>query len=249
MTRAGDVGSEYPSDAADSAPDDPTDGIIETDYTLPVPSGDGSGYISNPLIGKDAYNQPEGSETVDDVSGKINLRTTILYDPYTGLEATFNDILRIITDSKLAFNLDDGRFVQTTDYADEELYLYKPIIATIVTNNLDGTYAWEKTTGDGAESGTARELNGSRSVVPTQIVVLHYAEDEHVFSVPMNVIHASIATEVGLGKYTWTNWTAIGVASGTCYELNDSTGIVVGTVVVLHYIEGYWYFFFPVEVC
>lgn len=60
---------------------------------------------------------------------------------------------------------------------------------------------------------------------------------------------ATITTEIGLGEYTWTKTGGFGPSSGNAAELNSSTGILPGTVVVLHKVDEYWWFFYPVESC
>lgn len=60
---------------------------------------------------------------------------------------------------------------------------------------------------------------------------------------------AEIESEVGSGVYTWTRFSEDGPKSGSATELNESTGIVAGTKVVLHRSRQTWYFFFPIEEC
>lgn len=64
-------------------------------------------------------------------------------------------------------------------------------------------------------------------------------------------VMAEIVSEVGAGVYKFRTKFGDGPAGedNDCTELNLSTGIGDGTVVVCHDVDGTYYFFFPVGDC
>lgn len=67
--------------------------------------------------------------------------------------------------------------------------------------------------------------------------------------VTSRTVLAEITGENGAGNYDWDLFVGEGPPSGVAQELNNSTGIIAGTRVVLHFAESQWWFFYPIEDC
>ena len=197
MTRAQDIGSSFPSDAADTMPADPTDDFTEVDYDIPLPGTSGSGFVSNPLEGSNAYNREASTGTDAEGISEVDIQSTPITDSLTSQEALLGDITRIVVDqnessgldeNKLAIDLDNARLVFVGDSGSDVItYLTLPIMATITSELGSGEYEWTKAMGDGPDSGTATELNLSTDITLGTVVVLHKVDDDYWFFYPVEI--------------------------------------------------------------
>jgi len=128
-------------------------------------------------------------------------------------------------------------------------------LAEITAETGAGVYTWKTYGKESFETGSAKELSDLVGVPVGTRVVLHRDVDDIWYfeygtaSVP-SVVLATITGETGSGVYTWATFGAGDAETGSATELNLSTGIVNGTVVVLHQdADDTYYFFFPVETC
>jgi hypothetical protein len=128
------------------------------------------------------------------------------------------------------------------------------VLAEIVTETGLGVYTFKTYQGEGptGNANVCTEVNLAVGIDVGTVVVCFEAEGDYYFAVPSTggtATLATIATEVGVGVYTWTELYG-GSGSGSATEMNLSTGILVGTNVVIHEGEdGENYFFFPIEAC
>jgi len=96
MGRANDLGSAYPSDAADSMPDDPTDGRGEVDYNIPYADYEGS----NPFAAA-----ATATTVSDGAITEIDIRTTIIKDSLKRIQTTLDSFFDMSTDDASAVKL------------------------------------------------------------------------------------------------------------------------------------------------
>lgn len=201
--------------------------------------------------GKWYFNYPTVvlAEIVDEIltSGKYNWKLFEGPGPDTGVATELELTTGIVAESRvvLFFNKEDGLY-----------YFSRPtalIVTATITNEIaGGLYDWTLLDGTGPSGGTTKEVGGVTGVADGTKVILFFIDDTWYFSqpAPVTFVLATITSEVGGGVYDWTRFVPPGPLSGAAREMNNSTGIETGTVVVVQLRGGGTdYFFFPVGNC